>query len=241
MSDPQPLTLEPYFYPKELETCRRCPRLAEHREAVANKKIMRRRVYDDTHYWGRPVPGVGDKNAKILLLGLAPGAHGSNRTGRMFTGDASGNFLFPALWRVGFANQPGSEHPGDGLELSNLWITAACRCVPPSNKPNRDEVLTCQHWLEHDFNGLPNLKLVLALGSIAHNAYLELLKARGQTIIKKNYKFGHGNLHTFKNALPMLDTYHVSYQNTNTGKLTTDMFDEVLEQAKYLAGISSKT
>lgn len=206
-----------------------------HREAIANKETMRRRAYTDAPYWGRPVPGVGDKNARILLLGLAPGAHGSNRTGRMFTGDASGDFLFPALWRAGFANQPISGHLGDGLELTDLWITAACRCAPPGNKPTREEVMTCQHWLEHDFNGLSNLQLVLALGSIAHNAYLELLKARGQNIVKNKYKFGHGELHTFKDALPMLDTYHVSFQNTNTGKLTPEMFDAVLELAKALA------
>ena len=239
MPDARPLVPDPYFYPEDLETCRRCPRLAAHREAVANKTIMRRRAFEDADYWGKPVPGVGDKNARILLLGLAPGAHGSNRTGRMFTGDASGNFLFPALYRAGLANQPTSEHLRDGLELNKLWITAACRCVPPGNKPTRKEVMTCQHWLEHDFNGLSNLKLVLALGSIAHNAYLDLLKTRGQTIVKSRYPFGHGNLHKFNSALPMLDTYHVSFQNTNTGKLTTEMFDAVLEQAKDLAGISS--
>lgn len=226
-----------YFYPKALETCRRCSRLAAHREAVATKTTIRRRAYDDADYWGKPVPGFGDANASILLLGLAPGAHGSNRTGRMFTGDASGNFLFPALWRAGFANKPTSKHLGDGLELSRLWITAACRCVPPGNKPLREEVMTCQHWLEHDFNGLSSLKLILALGSIAHNAYLELLKARGQKIVKKDFPFGHGNLHHFENALPMLNTYHVSFQNTNTGKLTAAMFDAVLEQAKDLAGL----
>lgn len=195
---------------------------------------MRRHAYADKAYWGKPVPGFGDPEARILLLGLAPGAHGSNRTGRMFTGDASGDFLFPALYRTGFANQPTSQGRGDGLELSELWITAACRCAPPSNKPTREEVLSCQHWLEHDFGGLPNLRLVLALGAVAHDSYLELLKSRGHALTKNKYHFAHGELHTFENALPMLDSYHVSFQNTNTGKLTETMFDAVLHQAKAL-------
>lgn len=196
---------------------------------------MRRKAYAGADYWGKPVPGFGDTNASILLLGLAPGAHGSNRTGRMFTGDGSGNFLFPALYRTGFANQPDSVGRDDGMKLINLWITAACRCVPPNNKPTRAEVLTCQDWLEHDFLGLPKLKLVLALGLIAHDSYLELLKRRGLRLVKNRYPFGHGRLHSFEDALPMLDSYHVSFQNTNTGKLTQEMFNGVLEQAKALA------
>ena len=215
-----------------LKACRRCPRLAKHREAVAKREVMRRKAYEGEDYWGKPVPGFGDKNAAILLLGLAPGAHGSNRTGRMFTGDGSGNFLFPALYRTGLSNQPDSVGLEDGLELSNLWITGACRCAPPGNKPTREEILTCQDWLEYDFSGLPELKLVLALGSIAHDSYLELLKRAGHKIVKNQYRFGHSELHRFENALPMLDSYHVSFQNTNTGKLTAEMFDLVLERAK---------
>ncbi len=218
-------------FPKELEHCSICPRLAEHREAVAKRERMVRHAYDDETYWGKPVPGFGDPSASILLLGLAPGAHGSNRTGRMFTGDASGDFLYPALHRAGLASQAHSDGLNDGMQLKNLWITAACRCVPPSNKPARAEVMACQKWLTYDFDGLKNLRLVLALGSIAHNAYLDYLKDRGQPIVKKHHPFKHGALHTFDNALPMLDTYHVSYQNTNTGKLTQDMFDEVLQRA----------
>ena len=193
---------------------------------------MVRRAYKDAPYWGKPVPGFGDAEARILLLGLAPGAHGSNRTGRMFTGDASGAFLFPALHRAGLASRPVSSGPGDGLRLHDLWISAACRCVPPGNKPTREEVLNCQVWLEHDLTGLPNLKLVLALGSVAHDSYLELLKARGLAIVKNRSKFAHGKLHTFDNALPLLDSYHVSFQNTNTGKLTPEMFGAVLEKAR---------
>jgi len=222
-------------YPKALEQCTFCPRLTEHREAVAKRERMIRHAYDGEPYWGRPVSGFGDTDAQILLLGLAPGAHGSNRTGRMFTGDASGDFLYPALHRVGLASQAQSLSQDDGMVLNNIWITAACRCVPPSNKPTREEVMNCQQWLEHDFSGLKKLKLVLAIGSIGHNAYLDLLKGRGQSIIKKNYTFKHGQLHEFENALPMLDTYHVSFQNTNTGKLTEAMFDDILRKALTVA------
>ncbi len=216
--------------PKNLESCRLCPRLVTYREKVAKEK---RRAYKDEPYWGKPVPGFGDINARILILGLAPGAHGSNRTGRMFTGDASGNFLYPALHRAGLANQSLSKHRDDGLELEGVWITAAARCVPPDNKPTPKEVITCRQWLEHDFRSLKNLKLVLALGQIAHNAYLEMLKTQGLAVIKSHYPFQHGKFHTLDNALPMLDAYHVSFQNTNTGKLTPEMFDSVLNKAKF--------
>lgn len=218
-------------YPKALEHCRLCPRLAEFREKIATEK---RRAYKHETYWGKPVPGFGDLNARIMILGLAPGAHGSNRTGRPFTGDASGNFLYAALHRAGFANQPISVSRDDGLILKNVWITASARCVPPGNKPTKEEVATCRRWLEHDFSLLKNLKLVLALGQIAHDAYLEMLKARGQNIIKGNFPFAHGAFHNFQNALPLLNAYHVSFQNTNTGKLTTKMFYNVLEKAKDL-------
>jgi uracil-DNA glycosylase len=217
------------IYPKTLEHCRLCPRLAEFREKIANEK---RRAYRNETYWGKPVPGFGDVNARIMLLGLAPGAHGSNRTGRMFTGDSSGNFLYPALYRAGFASHPVSVNREDNLVLKDIWITAAARCVPPGNKPSREEVATCKVWLEHDFSLLKNLELVLALGGIAHDAYLEVLKARGHKVIKGEYPFAHGAFHKFENALPMLDAYHVSFQNTNTGKLTAAMFDGVLEKAK---------
>ena len=221
------------FFPKALETCRTCPRLADWREEVAVKK---RKAYQNLEYWGKPVPGFGDPNARILLLGLAPGAHGSNRTGRMFTGDASGDFLFPALYRAGLANQPIATDRADGMELKDMFITAAARCVPPGNKPLREEVLNCQPWLAYDLKGLPKLKVILALGSIAHDSYLEYLK-KDIKVIKAKYKFSHGALHSFDsvNIIPMLDTYHVSFQNTNTGRLTEEMFDKVLEQAKAIA------
>ena len=220
--------------PKELANCHKCPRLVIHREAVAKKEIMRRKIYKEQTYWGKPVPGFGDLNAQILLLGLAPGAHGSNRTGRMFTGDASGDFLFPALYKAGLASQANSDNLDDGMQLYKLWITAAARCVPPANKLLRNELLNCQSWLEYDFNHLKKLKLVLVLGATAHDSYLELLKSQGNKIIKNKYKFAHGKVHYFANALPMLDSYHVSFQNTNTGKLTTQMFAELLSQALAL-------
>jgi len=229
------MTFDPF--PPDLATCRRCPRLAEYRETVAEKK---RKAYAHETYWGKPVPGFGDHNAKLLILGLAPGAHGSNRTGRMFTGDASGNFLYPALFRGGLASQAEATSRDDGLTLSGVFITAAARCVPPGNKPTRAELATCRDWLEYDLQHLPNLTLVLALGSIAHDSYLELLKARGHSITKSHYPFAHDALHTFDtsgDALPMLDAYHVSFQNTNTGKLTAAMFDATLAHAKTLAGL----
>jgi uracil-DNA glycosylase family 4 len=160
----------------------------------------------------------------------------------MFTGDASGNFLFPALHRAEFASQAQATSRDDGMVLKGMFITAAARCVPPGNKPTRDEVATCRRWLEYDLNNLSELKLVLALGSIAHDSYLEYLKAQGHKIIKKHAAFGHGQLHQFEDIqpapLPLLDAYHVSFQNTNTGKLTEAMFDDVLARAKALAGLS---
>ena len=206
-----------------------------HRETVA---VTKRRAYRGEPYWGRPVPGFGDPRAKILLLGLAPGAHGSNRTGRMFTGDGSGSFLYPALWRAGLASQPLSKSLSDGMTLSGIFITAAARCAPPGNKPTREELRNCRGWLERDFAGLPDIKVVLALGSIAHNSYLEFLQGRGHGVVKAGHRFAHGALHTFEGAPLLLDSYHVSLQNTNTGRLSEAMFDAVLEHAKELAGLT---
>lgn len=220
-------------------TCRACPRLVAHRTAVAATK---RAAYRDESYWGRPVPGFGDPDARLLILGLAPGAHGSNRTGRQFTGDASGSFLFPALHRAGLSDRPESVRRGDGLGLSGAWITAAVRCVPPGNRPTRDEAGRCRPWLENDLAALPNLRVVLALGSFAHDAYLELLKERGAPIVKSRHAFGHDTLHRLDasypeaGALPLLGSYHPSFQNTNTGRLTAVMMDAVLAHATTLAG-----
>lgn len=232
--------------PEALLSCRRCARLVAHRETVARDK---RKAYRDDDYWGKPVPGFGDPQARIVVLGLAPGAHGSNRTGRMFTGDASGDFLFPALWRAGLASQPTAVDREDGLELHDTWITAVARCVPPGNKPTRHEIGACRDWLAYDFSRLPRARLVLALGAIAHDGYLELLKARGAEIVKARFPFEHGRTHAFAvdaaggaergTELPMLDAYHPSFQNTNTGRLTEAMFDDVLARARTLAGLAS--
>lgn len=218
--------------PPELLGCALCSRLVAHREKVAEEK---RRAYRDETYWGKPVPGFGDPHARILLLGLAPGAHGSNRTGRMFTGDGSGNFLYPALYRAGLASQPDATALGDGLTLQSVFITASARCAPPDNKPAPEELTNCRSWLERDFSGLTNIGVVLALGSVAHNSYLELLRGRGHKLVKAAYPFKHGAHYTFGGALPLLDSYHVSLQNTNTGRLTPEMFDAVLGRAKVLA------
>ncbi len=204
-----------------------------HRQQVASRK---RRAYATQVYWGKPVPGFGDPAARLLLLGLAPGAHGSNRTGRMFTGDASGDFLYPALHRLGFASQPEARHRADGLTLRDIYITAAVRCVPPGNKPTKQEVDTCRRWLIHDL-ALPNLRCILALGRIAHEAYLDLLKAEGHTLVKAQLPFAHGAVHQPTAGLVLLDSYHVSFQNTNTGRLTEAMFDAVVIRARELAGL----
>jgi uracil-DNA glycosylase family 4 len=222
--------------PPELAACRACPRLVAHREQVAREK---RRAYRAEEYWGRPVPGFGDPAAEIVLLGLAPGAHGSNRTGRMFTGDASGDFLFPALHRAGLASQPVSTGADDGLSLSGVWITAAARCVPPGNRPERQELGNCRSWLAHDLDQLSEARVIVALGSIAHDAYLDLLRSRGARLVKREHPFGHGRLHPLSGvagAFPLLDSYHPSFQNTNTGRLTEQMFDALLAMARRVAG-----
>ena len=223
--------------PAHLAGCTLCPRLVAHREEVAREK---RRAYRDQPYWGRPVPGFGDVRARIVLLGLAPGAHGSNRTGRMFTGDASGDFLYPSLYRTGFASQPEATHKRDGLELRDVWITSAARCVPPGNRPTREEVITCRRWLERDFGFLTEARLVVALGSIGHDAYLELLRSQGVRLTKNRFPFGHGRLHRPPGGLPLLDTFHPSFQNTNTGKLTPQMMDEIFLQAREIAGATER-
>ncbi|MEJ2289022.1 MAG: uracil-DNA glycosylase [Deinococcales bacterium] len=196
---------------------------------------MKRRAYADHAYWARPVPGFGDPGAAILLLGLAPGAHGSNRTGRMFTGDASGDFLYPALYRAGLASQPGGRSADDGMRLSGVWITAALRCVPPGNRPRRDELANCRRWLEHDLDRLPRLRVVVALGRIAHDGYLDLLRARGAAVVKTRHPFGHGARHDPEGGLPVLDCYHPSQQNTRTGRLSAAMLDAVLARARAVA------
>jgi len=210
---------------EEIVGCRKCPRLVEYREKVAKEK---RRAFRGWTYWGRPVPGFGDAHAELLILGLAPGAHGSNRTGRMFTGDRSGDFLYAALHKAGFANQPTSLHRDDGLKLTNAYITATIRCAPPKNKPLPEEILNCRGYLERELEIL-RPKAVLALGKIAWDAYLEILKQRGIISSRAAYVFTHGAEAKLPAPFPRLfGVYHPSQQNTQTGRVTPAMYALVL-------------
>jgi uracil-DNA glycosylase family 4 len=211
---------------EEIVTCRACPRLVEWREQAGRVK---RAAYRDETYWARPVPGFGDRAARICLVGLAPAAHGGNRTGRMFTGDRSGDFLYAALWRVGLANQPTSVGRDDGLELHGAWITAPVRCAPPGNKPTPDERDRCQPFLVRELDLLTELQVVVALGQFAHNVICGLQGARPRP------RFGHGAVHQLPGDLHLVDSFHVSQQNTFTGRLTPEMFDAVLREGQRLA------
>jgi len=209
----------------EIVACRKCPRLVAYREKVAREK---RRAFREWEYWGKPVPGFGDPRAKLFLLGLAPGAHGSNRTGRMFTGDRSGDFLFAALHLAGFANQAVSRHREDGLRLTNVRIAATCRCAPPDNKPLPQEILNCRNYLGRELQIL-RPTVLLALGKIAWDAYLELLKQRGAIPSRAAYPFAHGAVANLPADWPcMFGVYHPSQQNTQTGKVTAEMYAAVL-------------
>ncbi len=216
---------------KQVISCHLCPRLVAYREKIGREK---RRAYMDCEYWARPVPGFGDPNARVLILGLAPGAHGSNRTGRPFTGDSSGNFMYPVLHRTGFANQPTAKHRGDGLVLTDAYITAAVRCAPPQNKPTPAEIVNCSKFLDAELDCLKNVRVVVALGRIGFDAYLNYLKRKGQLTNKSAYKFGHGATYTLPNGRILLASYHPSNQNTQTGKLTEAMFTEVFREVKRL-------
>lgn len=211
-------------------SCAECPRLIGHCRAVAT---TRRRAWNDWEYWGKPVPSFGDPAARALIVGLAPGAHGANRTGRMFTGDRSGDFLYRSLHRAGFASQPDSRSRHDGLVLRNAWITAAAHCAPPDNKPTPAELHNCRPWLEQEFEILRSAKVIVALGRIAFDACLSVLKQRGKVTRVSDYKFGHGVLHDLEPAL--LCSYHPSQQNTSTGRLTQEMLDEIFRRAAGLA------
>jgi uracil-DNA glycosylase family 4 len=216
---------------REVVSCVRCPRLVVYREQIAREK---RRAYRDCEYWGKPVPGFGDPDARVLVLGLAPGAHGSNRTGRPFTGDASGKFMYPVLYETGFANQSQATHVGDGLELKDLYITAAARCAPPDNKPLPQELANCSEYLDREMDGLKKLKVVVVLGKIAFDAYLNYLKRRGQLPSRKLYVFTHGAKYKMPDGKILLASYHPSNQNTQTGKLTREMFVRIFREAAAL-------
>ncbi len=216
---------------KEIIACRKCPRLVAWREEVARTK---RKAYMDWDYWGKPVPGFGDPKARVLVVGLAPGAHGSNRTGRQFTGDASGNFLFPALYRAGFASQPNATSRDDGLTLHDMYITASGRCAPPDNKPTKEELDNCQPFLERELE-IITPKVIVVLGRIAFERILKIYNIR-----KSSWKFSHGAVFPLPSSSfifypsSLICSYHPSQQNTSTGKLTVKMFDAIWLKAKEL-------
>ena len=216
---------------QDIISCARCLRLREYCGRVAREKKAAHR-HDE--YWGRPVPGFGDPQARLLILGLAPAAHGANRTGRVFTGDGvggSGDFLMSALHRAGFANIPTSHAPDDGLRLHDAFIAAAVRCAPPDNKPTPEEIAACQPHLAAEIVALPRLRVVAALGRIAFDAYLRLLKQQGVALASRP-AFGHNVTHQLPNGITIIGCYHPSRQNTNTGKLTAPMMDQVFRAAK---------
>ncbi len=217
---------------RDVIACTRCPRLVAYRQQVARVK---RRAYLDWDYWGKPVPGFGDPQARVLIMGLAPGAHGSNRTGRPFTGDASGNFMYPVLYETGFASQPTATDRNDGMRLTDLYITAAVRCAPPDNKPLPTELLACSVFLDRELAGLEKVKAVVALGKIGFDAYLNYVSRRGLLDSRKPYVFKHGASYRMPDGKVLLASYHPSNQNTQTGKLTREMFVEIFKHAARLA------
>jgi uracil-DNA glycosylase family 4 len=219
----------------EIVHCRRCPRLLAHCAHIAK---IKRRAFRDQTYWGKPVPAFGDPAARILILGLAPGAHGANRTGRMFTGDRSGEWLYRALHQTGLASQPTSLSRDDGQRLRGVYITASVRCAPPDNKPTLEEIRNCRPYLERELELLGGLRVVVALGRIAFDNYLDLLKAAGRIESRAPFVFGHNRQFPTGAGLPvLLSSYHPSQQNTSTGKLTEQMLLDVFRTAKELAGL----
>jgi uracil-DNA glycosylase family 4 len=216
---------------EQIVTCQACPRLRSYCQTIAREK---RRAYLLETYWGRPVPGFGDPDARLLIVGLAPAAHGANRTGRVFTGDGiggSGDFLMSALHRAGFANIPTSRHPDDGLTLTDAFIAAAVRCAPPGNKPTPEEIARCLPHLGAEIDALPNVRVVVALGKIGFDAYLKLLRGRGG-VARPKPEFGHGSVATLPDGNTLIGCYHPSRQNTNTGKLTQTMMNRVFATAR---------
>jgi uracil-DNA glycosylase family 4 len=219
---------------QDVVTCRVCPRLVAWREQVARQK---RRAYQDWDYWGQPVPGFGDPAARLLIVGLAPGAHGANRTGRMFTGDSSGDTLYAAMYRAGFANQPTARQRADGLQLTEAFITAVARCVPPANKPTAEELANCRPYLQREMRLMPQIRVMLALGQVAFNGCLRVLGELGYELPR--LKFGHGVCHRLLSTLGggpghLIASYHPSRQNTQTGRLTPEMLDDVFTHARSL-------
>jgi uracil-DNA glycosylase family 4 len=219
---------------RRIIACRRCPRLVEYRQRVAREK---RRAYRDQEYWGRPVPSVGDPAARVVLVSLAPGAHGSNRTGRMFTGDGSGDFLTPALHRAGFANQATSISRDDGLQLRDLFILAIVHCAPPGNRPLPEEIANCRPYLRAHLRLLPRVRVMIALGKLAFDGLLAALDEEGAGVPRPRPTFAHG-AEAAVGAYTLLASYHPSLQNTQTGRLSAAMLDDVLHQARRIIGRS---
>jgi uracil-DNA glycosylase family 4 len=216
----------------ELITCRRCPRLVDWRETVAAEK---RAAFADQHYWGRPVPGFGDPFARMLVVGLAPAAHGANRTGRMFTGDRSGDWLFRSLHRSGFANRPESVSTDDGLKLTDCYVTSSVHCAPPGNKPTAEEQANCSTWLEQEIEAFAGLRVIVALGGIGFDRVLRVGRRRGWDVPVPVPRFGHGVEIGLAREMTLLASYHPSQQNTFTGRLTEQMLDDVFDRAGSLA------
>jgi uracil-DNA glycosylase family 4 len=217
---------------REIVDCRRCPRLVAWREEVAQTK---RAAFRDEKYWGRPIPGYGDPGARVMVLGLAPAAHGGNRTGRIFTGDRSGDWLFAALYRNGMANQPLSRSRDDGLRLTGCWVTAAVRCAPPANKPTPDERDNCLPYAVRELELLRHARVVVCLGGFAWDAALRIARQLGADVLRPRPRFGHG-AEAQVGRLTLVGCYHPSQQNTFTGRLTEPMIDAVLARARELAG-----
>ena len=215
----------------EIVACTRCPRLVEYRARIAREK---RRAYREWEYWGRPVPSFGDADAQLLIIGLAPGAHGSNRTGRMFTGDGSGNFLYRALCRSGFASQPHSVSRDDGMRLLGAYISATARCAPPGNKPTPAELRNCRPYLARELELLKGLRVVVALGRIAFDGYLTILRDKGAIRSRAAFAFGHNLEFRIPGEPVLLTSYHPSQQNTSTGKLTDRMLADVFRKARRI-------
>jgi uracil-DNA glycosylase family 4 len=209
--------------------CERCPRLRAHCRLVAERK---KREFGEWTYWGRPVPGFGDPRARLLIVGLAPAAHGGNRTGRMFTGDSSGDWLYEALHRFGFANQPRSVSRDDGLRLRDCYVTAAARCAPPDNRPTRDELVRCRVWLARELEALERVRVVIALGGIAREAWLRASGWWDRLAPRERPAFGHGAVGTLPDGTVFIASYHPSRQNTNTGRLTREMWYQPFREAR---------
>jgi len=216
---------------QEIVACTRCPRLVEYRERIA---VEKRRAFRDQEYWGQPVPAFGDPDARIAVIGLAPAAHGGNRTGRVFTGDSSGNFLYRTLYSVGLASQPESISRNDGLRLKDIFISAAARCAPPDNKPTPEELRNCRPYLARELELLPRVRVVVALGRIAFDTYLAIARERGIALRRADLIFGHNRVYQVGD-IRLISSYHPSQQNTSTGKLTPDMFEAVFRNAIDLA------